>query len=84
MRFLREHAAELGIDPDKIICGGGSAGGHVAACSGVIEGHDGHHTIASWWLTLLHAAGRSQDGFGMKDNQVDADSQRGPLQELLA
>jgi acetyl esterase/lipase len=40
VRYLREHAAELGIDPDKIIAGGGSAGGHVAACAGVIEGHD--------------------------------------------
>ncbi|MFT5302379.1 MAG: hypothetical protein ACI9G1_001401 [Pirellulaceae bacterium] len=46
--------------------------------------HRGHHTIASWWLTLLHAAGQPQDGFGMKDNNVDAESQRGPLQELLA
>jgi hypothetical protein len=46
--------------------------------------HPGHHTIASWWLTLLHAAGKPQDGFGMKDNKVDAQSQRGPLQEILA
>ncbi|WOO41016.1 alpha/beta hydrolase [Rubellicoccus peritrichatus] len=33
IRYVREHAAELGIDPDKIIAGGGSAGGHVAACA---------------------------------------------------
>ncbi|MGE9295824.1 MAG: alpha/beta hydrolase [Puniceicoccales bacterium] len=33
IRYVREHAAELGIDPDKIIAGGGSAGAHVAACS---------------------------------------------------
>ena len=46
--------------------------------------HAGHHTIASWWLTLLHAAGKPQDGFGMKDNQVDAENQRQPLSELLA
>lgn len=36
IRYVREHAAELGIDPEKIIAGGGSAGGHVAACT-VIE-----------------------------------------------
>ncbi len=48
------------------------------------KGNRGHHTIASWWLTLLHAAGKPQDGFGMKDNNVDAESQRGPLKELLA
>lgn len=31
VRYLRQHAAELGIDPQKIIASGGSAGGHVAA-----------------------------------------------------
>jgi acetyl esterase len=31
IRYVREHAKELGVDPDKIIASGGSAGGHVAA-----------------------------------------------------
>ncbi|MFK8114278.1 MAG: alpha/beta hydrolase [Rubripirellula sp.] len=31
IRYVRRHASELGIDSDKIIAGGGSAGGHVAA-----------------------------------------------------
>ncbi len=31
IRYVRANAKELGIDPDKIIVGGGSAGGHVAA-----------------------------------------------------
>ncbi len=31
MRWVRAHAADYGIDPDKIIAGGGSAGGHLAA-----------------------------------------------------
>jgi len=33
IRYIRKHASELGIDPDKIAAGGGSAGGHVAAAS---------------------------------------------------
>ncbi|WP_055444466.1 alpha/beta hydrolase [Lacinutrix himadriensis] len=37
IRWLREHADELGIDPNKIIASGASAGGHVAACTGVIK-----------------------------------------------
>jgi acetyl esterase/lipase len=40
VRWLRANADELGIDPDRIAAGGGSAGGHVAACTGVIEGLD--------------------------------------------
>ena len=40
VRWIRAHAAELGVAPDKIIAAGGSAGGHVAACTGVIDGID--------------------------------------------
>lgn len=49
VRWVREHAAELGIDPDKIIASGGSAGGHVAACTGIIKGFDekGEHLDVS-------------------------------------
>ncbi len=39
VRYIRAHAAELGIDPDKIIAAGGSAGGHLAACT-VLDGGD--------------------------------------------
>lgn len=31
IRYVRQHAAELGINPDQIVLSGGSAGGHVAA-----------------------------------------------------
>jgi len=35
--FIRNHADGFGIDADKIICGGGSAGGHLAACTALIK-----------------------------------------------
>lgn len=39
IRYVRAHAKELGIDPDKIIAAGGSAGGHLAACT-FLDGGD--------------------------------------------
>ena len=33
IRWVRQHAAALNIDPDKIVASGGSAGGHVAICT---------------------------------------------------
>ncbi|UCD49972.1 MAG: alpha/beta hydrolase [Phycisphaerales bacterium] len=40
IRYLRAHAAELGIDPDRVVAAGGSAGGHVAACTVTIAACD--------------------------------------------
>lgn len=39
IRYVRAHANELGIDPNRIIAAGGSAGGHLAACT-YLEGGD--------------------------------------------
>lgn len=38
VRWLRQYGGEIGVDPNKIIASGGSAGGHVAACTGIIDG----------------------------------------------
>lgn len=37
IRWLRQHAGELGIDPQKIAASGGSSGGHVAAATGTTK-----------------------------------------------
>lgn len=36
VRYLRANAVNLGIDPDRIAAGGGSAGGHVAAATATV------------------------------------------------
>ena len=33
MRWFRQNAGKLGVDPDRIVASGGSAGGHIAACT---------------------------------------------------
>jgi acetyl esterase/lipase len=40
VRWIRGNAAKLGVDPEKIIAGGGSAGGHVAATTATIQAFD--------------------------------------------
>ncbi len=46
VRWLRQNAAALGIDPNRICAGGGSAGGHTACCTALIQGLDAEHEDA--------------------------------------
>jgi len=49
VRWIRANAERLGVDPQKIVASGGSAGGHIAACTAVIDGfdEDGEDTAVS-------------------------------------
>jgi acetyl esterase/lipase len=37
MRYIKIHADELGVDTNRIVASGGSAGGHLAACTAIID-----------------------------------------------
>ena len=56
MRYLRANAQRLGIDPNRIAAGGGSAGGHVAAATGLVPGLDDpaeDHSVSSQANALI-------------------------------
>ena len=37
LRWIKEHAVDLGIDPNRIVASGGSAGGHIAAATATLK-----------------------------------------------
>ena len=54
VRFIRENAEKFGIDPNRIIAAGGSAGGHLAACTAIIQGfEEGNKKVSSRPNALL-------------------------------
>jgi acetyl esterase/lipase len=40
IRWVRHESKRLGVDPNRVVAGGGSAGGHIAGCTGVIAGFE--------------------------------------------
>ncbi len=70
MRYVRAHAAELGIDPDKLAAGGASAGGHLAAATATIEAFNAEgddlsvSPIPNALLLYNPACDNSAEGYG--------------------
>lgn len=70
VRYIRAHAAELGIDPQKIIISGGSAGGHLAVSTALFdkvneEGDDLAVSATPAALVLLFPViDTSKEGYG--------------------
>lgn len=70
VRYVREHAAELGVNPDNIITSGGSAGGHLAAAPALFDGCDeaGENTQVSCcpnaMVLLFPVIDTSTNGYG--------------------
>lgn len=47
VRYIRTHAKELGVDRRRIVAAGGSAGGHVAACTATLDAYNDPNEDAS-------------------------------------
>ena len=66
VRWVEAHAEELGIDPKKLICMGGSAGGHVAAWTAIPSPGPGKDdpapSILPAALVLLNPVTDTKDG----------------------
>lgn len=70
VRYVRQHAQELGIDPQKIIVSGGSAGGHLAVATAMFDtvneaGEDASiSTMPNALVLLFPVIDCSKEGYG--------------------
>ncbi len=70
MRYLKAHASEFGIDAEKIIVSGGSAGGHLAAATALFDqvNEEGENvstsTTPAALVLLFPVIDTSKEGYG--------------------
>jgi acetyl esterase/lipase len=82
VRWLRANAAKYHVDPNRIACLGGSAGGHLVACMGTIdspdlEGDGGYPGVSSKVQAVVDMSGPTdftQGNFGLGGANIDAKS----------
>lgn len=72
VRWIRENAKELGVKKNKIIAAGGSAGGHLAACTGIVPGFEADNenlkisSVPNAMILFNPVASTMPNGYGFK------------------
>lgn len=70
MRYVRSHAAELGIDSNRLAAAGGSAGGHLAAATAVVTAFNSPEDdlsvspVPDLLILFNPACDNSEEGYG--------------------
>lgn len=69
VRYIRAHASEFGIDADKVIVSGGSAGGHLAASTAMFDFNEESDDVKisptpSALVLLFPVIDTSKEGYG--------------------
>ena len=81
--FMRDHAGEYGIDPDEIVIGGNSSGGHTAVFTPLIAQEDGTPASALGLRGVIDQYGAASlmhtDGYPTTTNGRLPDSPEGML-----
>lgn len=67
LAWMKSHAAELGIDPQRLAVGGGSAGGMVAVSLVALENAEAARNRTTPLFALINLWGSPKDGFMMGD-----------------